>query len=185
MVRILAILAIGMASISAAAGGTADAVAPMALKAMERGHGQTCSLAMVPVASGGYYPCLDFGPYRIVKQYGRITGYVVREGKAPFLVYLTENGEGGFTVRGPWETDMAAKMALFWNDVIEGRGAEMKARQERESERQAAEAYISGLNAKPNPQAVPEADKPDAKASPVRNPAAGGGIREVISGTTP
>jgi len=168
----------------------AEEVTPLALRAMERGYGGTCSLEMIPVARGGYYPCLDFGPYRIVKQYGRVTGYVVREGRAPYLVFKTEAGEGGFVVRGPWETDMPAKIALFWNDVVEGKGAEAKAKQEIENERQAAEAFIAEQAPKPAaaPSSAPAAVPSSEQQPPVRQDSksgTGGGILDAISGTTP
>jgi hypothetical protein len=161
-----------------------DGVTPLAIRAMERGYGKTCSLEMIPVARGGYYPCLDFGPYRLVKQYGRITGYVVREGKQPFLVFRTEEGLGGFTVKGPWEADMPAKIALFWNDVVEGRGQETKASIEIENERLAAEEYVSGLSKPPAAKPAPTSSAETIQAAPQPTTPEAGGILGALSGVT-
>jgi hypothetical protein len=179
MVRTTAIAAFAAASIGIPAAQAADSVTPLAMRALDRGYGKVCSLEMTPVSVGGYYPCLDFGPYRIVKQYGRVTGYVIRDGKQPFLVFRLEDGIGGFTVKGPWETDMPARITIFWNDVVEGRGQDSKDSQDLENERQAAEAYVSGLSKKA-PATAPAASPASREtASP-----GGGGIIDALSGTT-
>lgn len=181
MKRIAAILALGALASSPSAAASSDRISGPALKAMDRGYGETCSLAMVPVPKGGYYPCIDFGPYRIVKEYGRVTGYVVRDGKQPFLVYRLENGRGGgFVVPGAWEHDMAAQLAIFWNETVERRGGEARLRQQHESERKAAEAFVSGL---PTASITTQASASDASPIPAEA-GNGGGVVEALTETT-
>jgi hypothetical protein len=79
---------------------------------MAMGHGATCSLAMEPTRTDGYYPCVDFGPYRMVKEYGRVSGFVVGKGRKPFKVFVSDDAGERFVVGGPWESDMAGRLAL-------------------------------------------------------------------------
>lgn len=117
-------------------------VVDYAEKAMAKGYGTMCSLTMMPSASDGYYPCLDFGPYRYVREYQKVSAYVVGPDKKPFKVMGGTKADPRFTIGGPWETDMAARMVAFWNDTVEG-GADKAAKAHQTTkERQEAEAYV-------------------------------------------
>lgn len=134
---------VAIGTISSVAGDASEIVVSTAEQAIKRGYGGMCSLEMVPVKRGEYYPCLDFGPYRVVMQYERTTGYVVMDGKPPFLVMSAGEGARGFLIKGPWETDMAAKILTYWNDVVQG-GSEHRKRMEREeAARREAFEYVS------------------------------------------
>jgi len=155
-------------------------VADMADRILARGHGQTCSLAMVPVRGGGYYPCVDFGPYRVVKEYGRISAYVVQEGRPPYLVMTGGERGAGFVVSGPWETDLPARIVMFWNDVVEGGLERGRRARETDAQRQEAEVYIRKLTqpegeAAPAPVAAPDAPPPTVGG------ASGGGVVEALT----
>ncbi len=120
----------------------AGLVVDYAERALSKGYGTTCSLSMVPSKSDGYYPCLDFGPYRYVREYQKVSAYVVGPDKKPFKVMGGTRADPRFSVGGPWEQDMAARMIAFWNDVVEG-GAERATNAKQSSkERQDAETYI-------------------------------------------
>lgn len=193
MRRISSILVVAAASMiaSAASADMSAIVAEMAEKILDKGYGETCSLEMVPVRSGGYYPCFDFGPYRVVKEYGRVSGYVVREGKPPYLVMTGGERGSGFVTPGPWETDMAARIVSYWNDVIEGGAERLKQQAQKEAERREVEAYIRKLNETPSASVAGEPPKEPSQAiessvgstsSSVAPNKAGGGIVEAIAG---
>jgi hypothetical protein len=123
-------------------------VTDLARKAVDKGYGATCSLEMKPVDRGGYFPCLDFGPYRLVFSYGTVKGFVVQTGRAPFPILSGPADDPEFTRQGPWTTDMPARLAMWWNDVVEG-GADRQADQQKRSEEErAAQDYVSKLMGK-------------------------------------
>lgn len=141
-----------------------DVVAEMALKAIDKGYGATCSLEMKPVRRNGYYPCLDFGPYRFVKGYGKVYGLVVQKDKEPFLVMSGPEGRPAWLYDGPWQTDMPSRVVMFWNDTVEG-GATKRGQEEAASaEKQAAAEYIRKLNGEDKPE-KPAAAAPSAAAA--------------------
>jgi len=166
----------------ARAGDATAVVAEMTDRILARGHGQTCSLAMVPVRGGGYYPCVDFGPYRVVKEYGRISAYVVQDGKSPYLVMTGGERGAGFVVPGPWETDLPARIVMFWNDVVEGGLERGRRARETDAQRQEAEAYIRKLT-QPEEKAAPTATAAPGTPPPpaIGGPAAGGGVVEALT----
>jgi len=165
-------------------------VAEMAERILSRGHGGTCSLAMVPVPRGGYYPCLDFGPYRVVKEYGRVSGYVVRDGKPPYLVMTAGERGQGFVAAGPWETDMPARIVSFWNDIVDGGLERSRQAREADADRRDVEEYVRRLSA-PAPATEGRRAAPGDGGGPAPEPAgepakgapgSGGGVREAIGG---
>jgi len=94
----------------AGAAGAVDTVSA----ALAKGYGATCSLEMQPVASGGYYPCLDIGPYRFVAEYGRTRGFVLTEGQPPFPVLVSDAAGARFEYQGTWVQDLPARVAQWW-----------------------------------------------------------------------
>lgn len=118
-------------------------VVDLARKAVDKGYGATCSLEMKPVEAGGYFPCLDFGPYRLVFAYGTVKGFVVQKGREPFLILTGPTEDPAYVRSGPWTADMPARLAMWWNDVVDG-GAERQAERQKESdEERAAQEYVS------------------------------------------
>lgn len=144
MKNLLLAAALAASPAAAQSGGQAH-IADLARKALDKGYGSTCSLEMKPVDRGGYFPCLDFGPYRLVFVYGAVKGFVVQEGREPFPILAGTPDSPEFTREGPWTTDMPARLAMWWNDVVEG-GAERQAdRQRRSAEEMAAQDYVKKL----------------------------------------
>ena len=103
--------------------------------AIEKGHGAECSLSGEVVSTGGYFHCLDVGPYRFVSEYGRTRAFVIVDKQPPFAIMTTENGEPEFLVKGPWQTDLTTRVAKWWSDEIEG-GRIDRETQEATSQRQ-------------------------------------------------
>lgn len=129
-------------------------VTEYAEKAISKGYGSMCSLSMEPVRTGGYYPCLDFGPYRYVRGYENVSAYVVQKGKTPFRIMSGPPGNPAFVVAGPWVQDLPIRMVSFWNEVVEGGTAKRKAAEEVSGRQKAAEAYIKSLSEKERPVPV-------------------------------
>lgn len=142
MKSFLAGMAFILASTASAKADGAGIIIDYAERALARGYGATCSLSMVPSSTDGYYPCLDFGPYRYVREYQKISAYVVGKDKKPFKIMGGTRSAPRFVIGGPWEQDMPQRMIAFWNDIVEG-GAE-KAEQARQTtkEREEAEKYV-------------------------------------------
>jgi hypothetical protein len=131
-----------LASTGVAHADGASIVVDYAEKALAKGYGTTCSLAMIPSTADGYYPCLDFGPYRYVREYQKIGAYVVGPDKKPFKVMGGTRSDPRFSIGGPWEQDMATRIVAFWNDVVEGGADKAADVRQTTKERQDAEAYI-------------------------------------------
>lgn len=137
--------------------GGAGVATEIAENAMAKGYGTTCSLSMIPVDSGGYYPCIDFGPYRYVHEYQKISAYVLVKDAPPFKIMGGTLAEPRFIVGGPWESDLPRRAVEYWNDIIEG-GAQK--REQTDAERKAkdnAAAYIESQ--------MPQTHKPDATSA--------------------
>ncbi|BCB22505.1 hypothetical protein [Bosea sp. ANAM02] len=154
------ILAFAVAALGAApaqAKGDQEAIATVR-SALDRGHGQSCSLSAEPVARGGYYPCLDIGPYRFVAEYGRMRGFVLIEGQPPFPILHAESGQVEFLVRGPWQDDLAERVSAWWEDEVSGGRARREA-QEQGTKRQsdAEKAVRRFTNPSPAPISEPAA----------------------------
>ncbi|MGY3582104.1 hypothetical protein ACVIGB_000973 [Bradyrhizobium sp. USDA 4341] len=94
--------------------------AQVADEAMAHGHGTTCDLSAKPVASGGYYPCLDIPPYRFVRAYSngswRLDGYLVADGE-PFRFMTFDGRYSTVLVKGPWESDLPPRATKFADDT--------------------------------------------------------------------
>jgi len=158
----IALLIAALASPGIAADGP-GIVEEMAERALARGYGTMCSLDHKPVDRGGYFPCLDFGPYRYVSGYGKVFGLVVQKDKDPFLVMSGPKGGGAaYLYDGPWNEDMPARMVMWWNETVEGTAARQAAREAAAAERKAAEEYIRTLRGESAVQAP--APRPDAPA---------------------
>lgn len=148
----------------ALADGGPSIIVDMAERAIAKGHGTTCGLEMKPVAKGGYYPCLDFGPYRYVRGYGKVYGFVVQVGKQPFSVMSGSELSPAWTYDGPWKEDMPARMVLWWNDTVEGVAFRAESEAAASGERAAAEKYIRGIRGED--MAAPELVQPPAPVAP-------------------
>lgn len=179
MKKLLLAAALAASPVAAHADGEAH-ISDLARKAVDRGYGATCSLEMKPVDRGGYFPCLDFGPYRVVFSYGTVKGFVVQHGRDPFPILSGPADDPEFTRPGPWTTDMPARLAMWWNDVVEG-GADRQAdRQKRSDEERAAQDYVNKLMGKEAPK--PAQAPPSVAAAPESSPAASAATSEA---TTP
>jgi hypothetical protein len=153
----------GMATQSRAEVGGGRIVVEYAEKAISKGYGSLCSLAMTPVASGGYYPCIDFGPYRYVRGYENVAAFVVQKDRVPFKIMGGTAQNPGFVIDGPWVQDLPMRMVAYWNDVIEGGADKLKQAQETSGRKRAAEEYINSLVKKEKPPEAPvaAASKPE------------------------
>jgi hypothetical protein len=167
---VLASSALAVSTPPASAAGGEAIVSEYARKAIERGYGGMCSLGMEPVKSGGYYPCLDFGPYRFVVGYESVSAYVVQKGSTPFQVM--GGSPARFLVDGPWTTDMPERAVSYWNDTVMGGAARLKEVEDGVSRKSAAAAYIDGLNKKEEPPAPKPL--PRTAVPPQTQPSSGG-----------
>lgn len=171
------------AALAPAAADGPSIVVEMAEKALAKGYGGTCSLEMKPVRTGGYYPCLDFGPYRYVRGYGMVQAFVIQEGKRPFPVLSGPEDAPAWTYSGPWQEDMPARMVLWWNDVVEGMAEKAKAEAAAGTERAAAENYIKELRGEGAKDAAQkDASEPQPLPNPVRTEEISPDIRELLVG---
>lgn len=145
---------------------TVSAVAEMAEKAISKGYGAECSLEYQLVTQGGYYPCIDFGPYRYVREYQKIVIAVVQKDKKPFPILSGRPTESSFIYDGPWQRDLADKMTIWWYETVDGNKARREQEAQASSERSAAAEYIDALNRPPEVKS--ENDKPaePAKVEP-------------------
>nr|WP_250807216.1 hypothetical protein [Neorhizobium tomejilense] len=147
-------LVAAISSPSKAEMGGARIVVEYAEKAIAKGYGSMCSLAMVPVKTGGYYHCLDFGPYRYVKGYESVSAYVVQQGKAPYQVMAGPPSNPVFAIEGPWSQDLPMRVIEYWNEVVEGGAAKARKAEESTGRKKAAEEYINSLVQKERPAVV-------------------------------
>jgi hypothetical protein len=129
-------------------------VVEYAEKAMAKGYGSMCSLAMTPVKTGGYYHCIDFGPYRYVKGYESVAAFVVQQGKAPYQVMSGTPQNPVFVIAGPWVQDLPMQVITYWNDVVEGGAEKLRQVQDTSGRKKAAEEYINSLVKKEKPVEV-------------------------------
>lgn len=154
--RTILIAAILMTSVaSTKADETLGVTIDLAEQAIRKGYGSMCSLEMKPVRTGGYYPCLDFGPYRYVRGYGKVTGLVIQKGKEPFPIFSGPTNAPRFIYGGPWETDVVSRMVMWWNENIEGNNQKVNQEAKANENRSAAADYISSLNKSPDDEKTP------------------------------
>ncbi|TLX16180.1 hypothetical protein [Rhizobium sp. MHM7A] len=132
-------------------------------KAIAKGYGTTCDLSMQPSKQDGYYPCIDFGPYRYVREYQKVSAYVVGPGRAPFKIMAGSPQSPSFILGGPWEQDFAARAVMFWNDVVEGGEAKAKEQMQSSKARKDAENYVKGIIGQPEAAETKKADSPSSQ----------------------
>jgi hypothetical protein len=125
--------------------GSGRIVVEYAEKAIAKGYGDMCSLEMKPVKVGGYFNCLDFGPYRYVKGYNNVSAYVVQAGKPPYQIMGGSADNPKYLIDGPWVLDMPRRMVGYWNDVVEGRAKLQEEKAAVAARKSAAEDYINSL----------------------------------------
>jgi hypothetical protein len=126
-----------------------------ARRAISMGYGAECSLEMKPVDRGGYYPCIDIAPYRIVFLYGAVRVFVAQKDRQPFPVMEGPQDSPVFTIDGPWTADLSARVALWWRDTVEGGAQKAKDVQQQSESKKAAEEYVNKLMGKEEPKAAP------------------------------
>jgi hypothetical protein len=174
---------VALATLSSAAHAETDTTAlDTARRAISMGYGAECSLEMKPVESGGYYPCIDISPYRIVFLYGSVRVFVAQKGRAPFPIMEGPQDSPVFTIDGPWTADLSARVALWWRDHVEG-GARQAAEVQRDSEsKKAAEEYVNKLMGKdqPPPDQAPPVQQP-AQTPDVESLEVGDDIRQILA----
>lgn len=134
----------------------------LAEQAIDKGHGAMCDLEMKPVRTGGYYPCLDFGPYRYVREYNRISGYVIEKGKRPFSIFTGTREKPIFLYDGPWTTDVVSRMVIWWNDNTGKNSDTYNKKMREQAALSAASKYISSLNEQPTTES-PAKTPPSAR----------------------
>jgi hypothetical protein len=153
---------------TAASAQTGEAVGvEFAEKAIAKGYGATCDLTMQPSAREGYYPCIDFGPYRYVREYQKVSAYVVGPGRVPFKIMAGPWQSPSFILAGPWEQDFAARAVMFWNDVVEGGDNKAKDHMQSTQARKDAENYVKGIMGQAEPS---ETKKPASPSVLQSNP---------------
>jgi len=153
----------------------------LAEQAIAKGHGSMCNLEMKPVRTGGYYPCLDFGPYRYVRGYNKVTGYVIEKGKAPFTIFSGPRSNPTFIYDGPWETDVVSRMVMWWNDNIEGTSRKFQDEAKANANRSAAAEYISSLNKSADDDKAAEAKEAPKPVPPAKTEVMTDDIRSILS----
>lgn len=153
----------------------------LAEQAIAKGYGSMCNLEMRPVKSGGYYPCFDFGPYRYVRGYGKVTGLVIQNGKQPFPIFSGPKNSPTFNYKGPWENDVVSRMVMWWNDNIEN--GRQKANQEAKASenRSAAAEYINSLNKSPEDENKSIAESGQKPNPPAKTETMTDDIRTILS----
>ncbi len=137
-----AIITISTSTTLAADNGAARIPIEIAEKAIAKGYGAMCSLNMMPVETDGYYPCIDMGPYRYVREYQRVSAFVLVKDAPPFKILGGTSDNPKFIVGGPWETDLAQRAVQYWNDIVEGGAASREKTQQESKARDNAASFI-------------------------------------------
>lgn len=178
----LAIIAAMASSDLLAADRAAQGAIDAAVAAMRRGHGSMCSLEALPVDRGGYWHCLDIGPYRFVVEYGKVKVFVTGKDMPPFPILESRDGVSEYLVTGPWAQDLPRRTEAWWNDEVEGQREKREAGQADGSRRSRAEGLVRTLidaetpKSEPAPQPTPSAQAP-ARAPQAGQPLPPGGIQ--------
>lgn len=179
--RSLIITALLLASITASNADESLVVAiDLAEQAMAKGYGSMCNLEMKPVTTGGYYPCFDFGPYRYVRGYGKVTGLVIQKGKQPFPIFSGSKTSPTFIYKGPWENDVVSRMVMWWNDNIEDGSRKAKQEAKTAENQSAAAEYINSLN-KISDDKPSKAEKIEPTTPPAKTEILTDDIRSILS----
>lgn len=163
-IRAAAIAAILVVSPSAQASDpNAQAAVDAAMSAIQKGRGARCALDGTPVQSGGYWDCLDVGPYRFVSEYGRVRVFVTGKDMDPFPILESREGSAGYLMTGPWIRDLPQRMMAWWTDEIEGGRSRRDDGIARGKLKSDAERRIQALIDAENPKpAAPEPQAPTA-----------------------
>lgn len=155
----LAALAAATAALSPALAEDVASIVRTAKGLMDSGRYVRCGLDMKPSEGAGYYRCFEFGLYRVVEDYPRLSVFVTGE-DAPFRIFAAENGRGSFLFSGPWTTDLAPRLAKHAADAVSKKDADPSA----EARRLDAEARLGKLidseRPKPPPEPAPEPPLP-------------------------
>ena len=166
--------AIGLPTVAQAAD-DATTVVRTARALMDSGRFVRCGLDMQPTDRGGYYRCFDFGPYRVVEDYPRLSVFVTAGGD-PFRIFAAEAGRGSFLFQGPWATDLAPRLAKYAADAVAEKAAGANADVRRLEAEARLGAVIDAERPKPPPapEPVPEAAIAPAPSSPAAARPSGG-----------
>lgn len=177
---VTAVLAFAALTTSAAAAANTTAI-DTARRAISMGYGAECSLEMKPVERGGYYPCIDIAPYRIVFLYGAVRGFVVQDGRAPYQIMEGTEDSPEF-MPGPWTDDMSARVSIWWHNTVEGGAKKLEDSRQQSEDKAAAEAYINKLNGKgEKPAATETVAAPPPQAAPAENMEVGDDIKQILA----
>jgi hypothetical protein len=158
----LAAGAILSAQTSAVQADDASTIVRTAKALMDSGRYARCGLDMQPAEKTGYYRCFDFGPYRIVEDYPKLSVFVTAGGD-PFRVFAAEGGRGEFLFQGPWVADVGPRLAKYAADAVAQKGATPS----QDVRRLDAEARLGKVIEAERPKPPPEPDPvPSAPAAP-------------------
>lgn len=166
-------VAIAASLTMADAGDDATAVVRTAKALMDSGRFVRCGLDMQPTDRGGYYRCFDFGPYRVVEDYPRLSVFVTAGGD-PFRIFAAEGGRGEFLFQGPWVVDAAPRLAKFAADAVAGKKSSPSQDVRRLDAETRLGKIIEAERPKPPPEPAPlPPESPSVAASPsIAEPAA-------------
>ncbi|MGU3658564.1 hypothetical protein [Methylobacterium fujisawaense] len=176
--RILALTCVGLFGLPsfAALADDTGTIVRTAKALMDSGRYVHCGLDMQPAETSGYYRCFDFGPYRVVEDYPRLSVFVTAGGD-PFRIFAAERGRGEFLFQGPWVSDVAPRLAKFAADAVAGG----KPSPSQDVRRLDAEARLGKVIEAERPKPPPEPDPLPAAfaaqagpASPAPSRSAGG-----------
>ncbi len=145
-----------------AASGPASETLDLLADAIRRGYGDMCDLEGGKADKGGYFRCVDVGPYRFSFGDRTVDGYVILRGAPPYRFMRAAEGEpGGYVVGGPWEADLDDKVSRWYADEVGGGRARREAEQGDEERARAARAAVESYGETPgSPAAQPPAQAP-------------------------
>lgn len=163
-----AAFSIAIAAAAPAAADDASVVVRTARALMDSGRFVRCGLDMQPNDRNGYYRCFDFGPYRVVEDYPRLSVFVTAGGE-PFRIFAAEAGRGSFLFQGPWATDLAPRLAKYAADAVADRAVGSNADVRRLEAEARLGAVIDAERPKPppTPEPAPEAAFAAGPSAPV------------------
>lgn len=131
-----------------------------ALAAIQKGRGARCGLDANLADRGGYWDCVDIGPYRFVVEYGQVRGFVTGKDMEPFAILESRDGVASYTIQGPWIRDLPARVAAWWSDEFEGGRSRRDDGIARSKLRSSAERAIQSLIDAENPAPTKRTEEP-------------------------
>lgn len=180
--KVMAVMALAIMSAAEATAADSDTTAiDTARRAISMGYGAECSLDMKPVDRGGYYPCIDIAPYRIVFLYGSVRVFVAQKDRPPFPVMEGPQDSPVFTIDGPWTADLSARVALWWRDTVEGGAQKAQDLQQQSESKKAAEEYVNKLMGKEEPKPAPQTAEEPPVTSDTGSLEVGDDIRQILT----